>query len=237
MSFQNKHIVITGGTSGIGLELVKKLAKQNKLIVISKKGSLPKSLAKTEYPVSLYHANLADKSDIESVFNKIQHEHSCIDVLINNAAIQNTTEFLADEFNYDAIQTEIDTNFTAVCHLTYLFLPLLLAAPHGQIINMNSGLAIAPKQGSAVYCASKAALYSFSKSLTYQLEKTTVRVRQIFLPLVDTPMTQGRGINKLNAADVAQRIIQGQNDIGKVPLLRILNSIAPPLARRIMKGK
>ena len=207
------------------------------MIIISKKGTLPNDLLSKEHSIQLYHANLANKEEIESVFNKIQSRHNKIDVLINNAAIQCTPEFLSDDFNYDAIQTEIDVNFTAICHLTYLFLPMLLAAQSGQIININSGLAIAPKQGSAIYCATKSALDSFSKSLSYQLEKTSVDVRQIFLPLVDTAMTEGRGSGKLQADYVAKRIISGANDIGKVPLLRLINYIAPPLARRIMKRK
>ena len=237
MKFHNKHIVITGGTSGIGLELVRSLVDENQIIVISKKGTLPKELINTENSVQLYHANLANKNEIESVVDKIQKDHRSIDVLINNAAIQCTPEFLDDDFNFDAIQTEIDVNFTAICHLTYLFLPMLLAADHGEIINVNSGLAIAPKKGSAIYCATKSALDSFSRSLSYQLEHTTIDVSQVFLPLVKTAMTQGRGSGKLLAHDVANQILNGTQDVGKVRLLRLINYVAPPLARRIMKAR
>jgi len=241
MKFHNKRIVITGGTSGIGLELVKQLAQDNHIIVISKKGQLPQSVQGEPCQVQLYHANLANKIELESVVDKIRRQYAAIDVLINNAAIQYTPEFLSDDFNYDTIQTEIDVNFSAVCHLSYLFLPMLLEANNAQIINVNSGLAIAPKRGSAVYCATKSALDSFSKSLSYQLENTNVEVRQAFLPLVKTAMTEGRGTNKLQANDVANRIVSGAMrnisaiDIGKVRLLRLINYLAPPLARRIMK--
>lgn len=255
MSFHNKRIVITGGTSGIGLALVKELAVNNYIIVISRKGTLTKQLLNAKHPVQLYHADLANKAEIESVVDKIQRQERVIDVLINNAAIQHTPEFLATNFNYDSIQTEINVNFAAVCHLTYLFLPLLLAAEKGEILNVNSGLAIAPKQSSAVYCATKSALDSFSKSLSYQLEGTTVAVRQAFLPLVQTAMTEGRVLGKLpgkwsgksseklQAEDVATQIIRGVvreqdvNDIGKVRFLRLLNYLMPPLAQRIMKGR
>jgi len=242
MNYHNKHVVVTGGTSGIGMELVRKLALDNHVIAISKKGSLPESLLNGKYPVQLYHADLASKTEIESVVDQIQKQHRSIDMLINNAAIQYTPEFLSDDFNYDAIETEIDVNFTAVCRLTYLFLPLLLAAEKGEIVNVNSGLAIAPKRGSAVYCATKSALDSFSKSLSYQLEGTNVVVRQAFLPLVHTAMTEGRGSDKLRADDVADRILEGIvrrrgiNDVGKVRLLRLINYLVPPLARRIMKA-
>lgn len=242
MELKNKKILITGGTSGIGLELVKKLAPQNQVIVISRKGVLPDSLGEADNPVELHHLNLANKSEVESVMNTIQKTHPVVDVLINNAAMQFTPEFLSDDFNFDAIQIEIDVNFSSICHLTYLLLPLLLEAEKGTILNVNSGLAIAPKRGSAIYCATKSALDSFSKSLDYQLDQTTVDVQQVFLPLVETAMTDGRGSGKLKADYVAEKMIQGLeagkkiNDIGKVKLLRLINTLAPPLARRIMKA-
>ena len=238
----NKHIVITGGTSGIGLELVKSLASDNHIIVISKKGELPNELQSACSSVTLYHANLAKKDEIELVFDKIQRQYTSIDVLINNAAVQYTAEFLADDFCYDSIQTEVDINFTAICHLSYLFLPMLMLSENAHIINVNSGLAIAPKKESAVYCATKSALDSFSKSLSYQLEGTRIKVGQVFLPLVETPMTKGREAGKLSAEYVARRIINGLSrntefvDIGKVRWLRFINYIAPRLARYIMKA-
>jgi len=242
MELKNKRILITGGTSGIGLEMVKKLAHSNQIIVISRKGTLPEAFSGGEFPVRLFHINLANKPEVESVMNIIQQEFSSIDVLINNAAMQCTPEFLSDDFSFDSIQTEIDVNFSSICHLTYLALPLLLEAEKASVLNVNSGLAIAPKRGSAIYCATKSALDSFSKSLDYQLAETTVDVQQAFLPLVETGMTEGRGSGKLKADYVAQQIIKGLetdkkiNDIGKVKLLRLINTLVPPLARRIMKA-
>jgi uncharacterized oxidoreductase len=107
---------------------------------------------------------------------------------------------------------------------------------------INSGLALAPKTGSAVYCATKAAMNSFSQSLEYQLEETNIKVIQSFLPLVDTPMTKGRGTGKMSARQAAAKIIEGiqkgtnPTNIGKVKLLRLLLALWPGLARKIMKG-
>ena len=242
MKLKDKSILITGGTSGIGLELVKQLATHNSVIVISRKGTLPEELYKGKFPVTLYHADIGDKSSLETVMDKILRTHSTLDVLINNAAVQFTPNFLSNDFNYDSIQAEINTNFTAVCHLTYLCLPLLRAANSASILNVNSGLAIQPKTGSAIYCATKSAMDSLSNSLSYQFAGSSVRVQQVFLPLVDTAMTEGRGAGKLRADVVAIKILEGIErktkviDIGKVKLLRVVDYLLPPLAARIMRA-
>ncbi len=107
---------------------------------------------------------------------------------------------------------------------------------------MNSGLGLVPKTTSAIYCATKGALNIFSQSLRHQLEGTNIRVMQAFLPLVETPMTEGRGSGKLPADRVAADIIAGIEknqldiDIGKVKLLRPLARFLPSLARQIMKA-
>lgn len=109
------------------------------------------------------------------------------------------------------------------------------------IINVNSGLGLVPKTNSAIYCATKGAINIFSQALRSQLEKTNIRVVQIFLPLVNTNMTKGRGVNKLSAKEAALEIIKGlsnsQNDIdiGKVKILRFINRLMPTLAQKIMK--
>ena len=129
--------------------------------------------------------------------------------------------------------------------MTYWLLPALMKNEKSHertiILNINSGLGFVPKTSSAVYCATKAALDIFSQSLSYQLEQTNVRVQQAFLELVDTPMTAGRGTNKMSPKLAAQKIIYGIendisiNNIGKVKLLRVLLRLVPSIAKRIMK--
>ena len=109
------------------------------------------------------------------------------------------------------------------------------------ILNVNSGLALAPKKSSAVYCATKSAVDSFSKSLRLQLEDTGIDVLQAFLPVVDTPMTYGRGEKKMSIEDACNAILKGlekniaNHDIGKVKLLRILQRLFPAVALNIMR--
>jgi len=241
MKLNKKRIVITGGTSGIGYEMVKYLQADNEVIVISRNTSKLNKLAQNFEGLVTYQADLSRSEDIECVADAIVKRFEFIDVLINNAAIQCTPTFLDDEFRYESISHEISLNFTSVCSLSYLLLAVLLHDNKSVILNVNSGLALTPKTSSAVYCGTKGALNIFSQSLRYQLEKTNISVQQVFLELVDTSMTKGRGKNKISAREAAMKIIHGiendipEHNIGKVNLLRILLRLTPSVARKILK--
>jgi len=241
MKLDKKRIVVTGGTSGIGYEITKLLQKDNEVIVISRSSKKLNKLAQEFESITTFQADLSKLDDIENVADIIVKRFESIDVLINNAAVQNTPSFLDDDFRYETISHEITLNFTSPCSLSYLLLPCLLHCNEAVILNINSGLALAPKTSSAIYCGTKGALNIFSQSLRYQLEKTNIKVQQAFLDLVDTVMTTGRGKNKMSSEQAAIKILQGvkkgipENDIGKVSLLRFLLRLIPSLARRILK--
>ena len=242
MKIKNKRILITGGTSGVGLEMVKLLCQENQLLVLSKTQSKLEALAENYENVQAYPVDLSDMNQVEQFARNIREQYDLIDILINNAAIQNTPTFLSKDFDYQNIEKEITVNFTSVCALCSLLLPMLLNSQKATIMNVNSGLALAPKTTSAIYCATKAAMDVFSRSLAYQLEHTNITVRQAFLDLVDTPMTEGRGKNKMSSQTAAHLIIRGiehdviNHDLGKVKFLRPLFHLIPWLARSIMKN-
>lgn len=149
---------------------------------------------------------------------------------------------LDDHFNFDSIEHETIINFLSPVWMTTLLLPLLLNSNScASIVNISSGLALAPKMNSAIYCANKAALHSYSQSLRYQLANADIRVHEAILPLVDTPMTAGRGRNKLTADEAASGIIQGitrgvdEIYIGKARLLPMLMRLSPSLVKRILR--
>lgn len=241
MKLSGKNIVLTGGTTGIGREMVKGLHNDNQLLVIASNQSRLDALA-AEYPdIKTHCVDLGSVTQVDAAANAAKSAFSEIDVLINNAAIQFTPRFTDDDFDVNSIEREIAINFTAICRLTSHVLPELKASKDSAVLNVNSGLALAPKTTSAVYCASKAALENFSRSLRYQLEGTSVTVLQAFLPLVETPMTAGRGSGKMAASDAAAAILSGlqnktpENYIGKSKLLAVLMRIVPSVARNIMK--
>ncbi|AOT10239.1 SDR family oxidoreductase [Pseudoalteromonas luteoviolacea] len=243
MNLVNKVIVITGGTSGIGRQIVDQLHAQNTIIVIARNSKRLEQLKKRYKNVICFSADLSDPECYKPLSEQIKAQYPRIDVLINNAAVQNEPLFTDPNFEYEQIAREINVNFTAVCSLSFLLLPALNASDSQSVIlNINSGLSFVAKKSACVYCASKAALNLFSQSLSYQLEHTNIKVLQAFIPLVDTPMTQGRGDNKISAECAAKSILKGlkrqdpQHDIGKIKILRILNALTPSLAKRILKG-
>lgn len=241
MNLNKKRIVITGGTSGIGYQMVKYLQSNNEIIVISKDEYKLEALSKEFDNVITYQADLSKLEEVESVAKRITEKFQSIDVLINNAAVQFTPTFTDEVFNYSSINEEITINFTSICCLTYLLLPTLTHQSKAAILMINTGLALAPKTTSAIYCATKGALNNFTQSLRYQFENSNISVQQASLELVETSMTAGRGNNKMSAETASKTIIQGlkddvlENDIGKVRLLRLLLRLTPSIAKKIMK--
>ncbi|MGB1255599.1 MAG: SDR family NAD(P)-dependent oxidoreductase, partial [Thiolinea sp.] len=117
MSIENKRIAITGGASGIGLELVKNLYANNQLVVIARPSAGLDKL-RTDFPdIEVIEADFADLHSVEQAADQIVKSDQSIDILINNAAVQYTPTFLDDDFRYDSIKREIDVNFTSVCSL------------------------------------------------------------------------------------------------------------------------
>jgi len=238
---ENQTVLITGGTSGIGYEIVKLLQQNNTLIIISKDAIKLEKLSKQYVNIVTYQADLSNIEEIQSTANTIIKDYKTINVLINNAGVQYIPTFLDDDFKYENIAKEINTNFTSVCSLTYKLLPLLLNSSKASILNVNSGLALTPKTSSAIYCATKGALNIFTQALRYQLEKSNISVHQVFLELVDTKMSKGRGKNKISPTNAAKKILYGlehnilDHYIGKVKLLRFLLRFFPSLGKKIMK--
>ena len=241
MKLESKIIVLTGGSSGVGLDLLRRLIGRNTLINLSR--SAPPN-AEADGSAGFRHipTDLADPVSVADAIQEIRDSYpDGVDGLINCGAVQFLPQFLAEDFDHSSIATEIAINFTSPAELISGLLDGMLQRPEAFVLNVNSGLGIVPKRESAIYCATKSGLDNLTHGLRAQLADTNVRMQQAFLPLVDTPMTAGRGSGKITSASVADQIIRQIEsgkpdlDIGKVKLLRSINRIAPSLANRIMQ--
>lgn len=244
MLLESQTILITGGTSGIGYQLVKKLAtRKNKIIVIARDENKLHALHKEFPTISCHQCSLADRNQLTTTLNTITSQHQDISVIINNAGIQFTPMLTDMDFVMDHIDEEISVNLTAPIRICAFFISLWAKRQQpAAIINITSGLAFYPKKKSAVYCATKAGLRNFTTSLRYQLENTPINAHEAILPLVDTPMTHGRSAKKITPTYAAQEIIKGiENNraeifIGKTKFIPLFARLSPKLMAAILKS-
>ena len=214
----------------------------NKLIVTSSKQANLDKL-KEQFPnITIIVCNLGDTSSVLNLINKCIKDHNDINVIINNAGIQNNYTWTKEKDGYNKIENEICVNFTSPMKIIYGLLPLLTAKQNSAVINVSSGLAFAPKKSAPIYCATKSAIHNGTKALRYQLENTTVKVFEIIPPLVDTAMTEGRGKGKITPRQLVDEFITNfknnkfESNIGKTKLLRFIQRISPKLADKILKN-
>jgi uncharacterized oxidoreductase len=233
------HVVmITGGATGIGFALAEKfLANGNRVIIV---GRSEDSLLKAKQLLPQILTCVADVS-IAADRERLANTYTNINVLVNNAGIQ-VYKPIAESTQQD-IEHEINVNLAAPILMSLAFLPILKLHDSAAIINVTSGLALVPKQATAVYCATKAALHSASKSLRWQLESSTVRVFEVLPPFVETAMTAHRGAGGLKPAQLADEFWQGfaanryEMYIGPTKLLRLIHRISPFLAEKLVRHR
>ncbi|MGL5838870.1 MAG: SDR family oxidoreductase [Sphingorhabdus sp.] len=237
MQVAEKTILLTGGTDGIGRELAKQLKAKNAQVIVT--GRTPERIADAKTAgYEVIAADLCSQAGVDAVL--LAMKDRVIDILINNAGAGSDHDFREAAPDLADNDRCIFLNLNAPVHLITRLMPMLKTRPEAMIVNVTSGLAIAPRAGGPIYCATKAALRSYTMALRAQLAETNVHVLEVLPPVVDTKMTAGRSSKKMSAQDCAAQIVDAiesnakEANVGMVKLLRVVESISPALARRIM---
>ncbi|RJT25611.1 SDR family NAD(P)-dependent oxidoreductase [Chakrabartia godavariana] len=237
MQLAGKTILLTGGTDGIGRELALQLKAKGAKAILT--GRNPERVAAMQaLGFDVITADLSTKAGLETVLDAVKS--APIDVLINNAGMGTTHDFRQEMPNLDTDDDCIFLNVNAPIHLITRLMPTLRARPEAMIVNVTSGLAIAPSTGAPVYCATKAGLRSYTLALRAQLADTNIHVVEALPPMVATKMTDGMNGSKMAAPECARQIITAMErnakeaNIGIVKILQVMNSISPALVRKIM---
>jgi uncharacterized oxidoreductase len=215
MNLSGNKILITGGASGIGLGLTERfLTENNTVIVCSRRGSTLKELA-DKYPAIITRVcDLSVEAQREELYQWILTSHPDLNVLVNNAGIQNWMSTDDDDF-YERAKQEITTNIEAPIHLTTLFIRL---GSLQTIMNVTSGLSFVPLTKVPVYSATKAFLHSFTISLNHLLKEKNIEVIEIIPPALNTDLG---GIGLHLAAPPVEEFIASifqQLQVGKTEL-------------------
>jgi len=173
-------LLITGASAGLGEEFAKQLAARcKKMVLVARRGDRLATLAATlmqthDIEVCCYEADLCNESARVQLHASLEEKGWQPDGLINNAGMGDYGTF--HESSWEKTEAMIRLNMEALTHLTHLFLPPMIAAGSGQIINISSLASILPIPDFAVYAATKAYVSSFSEALKIELKEFGINV-------------------------------------------------------------
>jgi 3-oxoacyl-[acyl-carrier protein] reductase len=190
---QNKTVLITGASRGIGKGIATVFAEQGANVVFTYSSSVDAAIAlETELKLigvqaKGYQSNAADFEEAQELVENVLADFRTIDVLINNAGI--TKDNLLMRISEEDFDKVIEVNLKSVFNLTKAVQRTMLKQRYGSIINMSSVVGVKGNAGQSNYAASKAGIIGFSKSVALELGSRNVRCNVIAPGFIETEMT------------------------------------------------
>jgi 3-oxoacyl-[acyl-carrier protein] reductase len=187
------NTIVTGGSRGLGLQIVSMLAAEGQSIVVIARKMTPELETLIKKPgnqVGFEPFDLAETEKIEGLVKSIRKKYGNISALVNNAATG--LDGVLTTLKSTAIEDTIRTNLTAPILLTKAVAKSMLAdGKGGRIVNVSSINAFTGYNGLAVYAATKAGLIGFTKSLARELGRAGILVNAVAPGLLETEMVAG----------------------------------------------
>ena len=191
---ENKTIVVTGGSRGIGKSIVLKLAENGANVIFTYLSSSEKANMVIEeaqkYGVSIeaFKSDASNYEDCQQLIDNILSKHVSIDVLVNNAGV--TKDNLLLRMSEQDFNSVLTVNMNSVFNMTKAVQKSMLKSRNGCIINLSSVVGLKGNAGQANYAASKSAIIGFSKSVALELGSRNIRCNVIAPGYIETEMTQ-----------------------------------------------
>lgn len=184
----NKVVVVTGGSRGIGAEIVKFLAKLGYKVVLNynKSESYAQDVKKELNNVEIFKADVSKKEEANALIDFAIKKYGKIDVLINNAGIAQTKLFT--EITDEDWKNIIDTNLNSAFYCSREAVKNMIHNKSGLIINISSIWGITGASCEVAYSTSKAAINGFTKALAKELGPSNIRVNAIAPGIINTEM-------------------------------------------------
>lgn len=246
MRFSERTVLITGGTSGIGLAMAGQLLARGNAVVVTGRDQAKLDAACAALPgLHAIRSDVADPDQIVSLHEQVIARFPALDVLVNNAGLMRNLDLTQPRDLVD-VTREIDVLLSGPVRMVQQFLPHLLSRPQALLVNVSSGLAFVPMPVSPIYSAAKAALHAYSRSLRVQLAATRVRVVEVAPPPVETSLFRGEfaeemaGEKAMDPAVLAGKVIAaieaGKEEVrpGVANVLKIASRVAPDFMFRQM---
>ena len=188
ISFDNKKIIITGATGGIGNELVKKFISLKGKVLATGTNNEKLEKLKKEYPdVEILKFDISKHSEIENFIEDASSKIKGLDILVNNAGI--TIDNLSLRMKNEEWQKVIDINLSSTFFICKYGIKKMLKNKFGRIINITSIVGHTGNIGQANYTASKAAIVAMSKSLALEYAKKNITINCVSPGFIQTAMT------------------------------------------------
>jgi uncharacterized oxidoreductase len=246
MKMIGRTILVTGGTSGIGMELATQLIAQGNTVIVTGRDLDRLETAQQAVPgLHVFQSDVSDPASIESLYKTVSGQFPALNTLVNNAGTMRNIK-LDRQHQLSDLTAEVDGNLKGPMWMVQAFLPLLLRQKNSLIVNVSSGLAFIPFPAAPIYSASKAALHAYTQCLRSQLADTSVSVVELAPPGTETPLFRSefaeemKGEKGMNVRVLARRAIvgieAGKPEIrpGVSNVLKIASRVAPHFMFRQM---
>ena len=208
MDFKSRHILITGGTSGIGRALLEELVLRGakKIAVIARNSEKLNALKREFTDVDLlpFAGDVFDTKHLDRTVSEIEKSWGALDILINNAGVVSAGAL--EDISDEDIINQVNINLTGTILLTKKCLPLLKKSESAAIINVSSGLGFIAWPFYNVYAATKAGIRQFSDALRRDLYQFPIHVMTIYPTATETPMMENAVVENMDDPKMVARV-------------------------------
>jgi len=238
MKLERRTVLITGGTSGIGLEFARQLKARQNVVIATGTDAAKLAAVKQDLGVHTIQSDVSDPAAIVALYDDVVSRFPMLDTLVNNAGLMRNVR-VDQARGLEDITREIDVNLSGPVRMVQQFLPHLQTRGDPLIVNVSSGLAFIPYPLSPVYSATKAGLHAYTQILRIQLAGAGVAVVELAPPPVETPLfrtefaEETRGQKAMDPKALVQHAIAGieagKTEIrpGLANVLKIMSRLAP----------
>ncbi len=217
---ENKVIIVTGGSLGIGRAGCKQLANEGAAVavtdILDEEGKkLKNEIEKEGGNAGFWHLDVSDESEVKQVFSEIHEEFGKIDVLVNNAGIAGVNK-PTDEISLKEWQKVIDINVNGVFLCTKHVIPYMRDNGGGNIINLSSIYGIISSPDIPPYHASKGAVRLMTKTDALFYAADHIRVNSIHPGFIWTPLVEAMGKDSEEGVEAFRRNLDALHPLGHV---------------------